>query len=217
MAFFKRQKEELTKQGLKQCPRCSKPKSISEFTKNKSTKSGLSCYCIEHRKEYRINIKEKISIYNKIAIIESHKKYPWKRVLKNIQSRCNNPKNDHYKYYGLRGIECKITEKELKFLWYRDKAWLLKKPSIDRKDNDGKYELSNCQFIELVINSQKDKITVPVLQYDLNGNFIKEWKSVTEAKKILGIDNSAIHKCCKGNKNYSHSGGFIWKYKIKSF
>ena len=48
-----------------------------------------------------------------------------------------------------------------------------------------------------------------VLQYDLDGNFIKEWESISEAKKRLGINN--ITYACNGK--YKHAGGYIWKYK----
>jgi group I intron endonuclease len=58
----------------------------------------------------------------------------------------------------------------------------------------------------------------PILQYDLNGNFIKEYKNNQEVinlflKPINKTKNSsAIHACCKGKQN--KSCGFIWKYKI---
>jgi hypothetical protein len=52
----------------------------------------------------------------------------------------------------------------------------------------------------------------PLLQYDLNGNFIKEWSSGTEVKQILKINSSNIPACCRGKKKTV--GGFIWKYKI---
>lgn len=48
-----------------------------------------------------------------------------------------------------------------------------------------------------------------VLQFDLDGNFIQEWKSAYEVFKQLGI---SISKCLKGNKE--SSGGFKWCYKI---
>lgn len=40
-------------------------------------------------------------------------------------------------------------------LWERDRAWLLKRPSIDRIDPDGHYEVRNCRFIELSENSRR--------------------------------------------------------------
>ena len=39
-----------------------------------------------------------------------------------------------------------------------------------------------------------------VIQYDLQGNFIKEWGSVTGAGKKLKIDCSSISGCCKGKR-----------------
>ena len=50
-----------------------------------------------------------------------------------------------------------------------------------------------------------------VLQYDLNGNFIKEWEYILLASKELGVCLSSIGQCCKGK--LKKAGGFVWKYK----
>lgn len=52
---------------------------------------------------------------------------------------------------------------------------------------------------------------IPILQYDLNDNFIQEWESATNVKNELGFNNSAITNCCKGKIKSSY--GFKWKYK----
>lgn len=54
------------------------------------------------------------------------------------------------------------------------------------------------------INQQRKKIN----QYDLEGNFIKQWESVSDIKKELNITN--IASCCKGR--YKQCNGYIWKY-----
>ena len=53
----------------------------------------------------------------------------------------------------------------------------------------------------------------PVLQFDKQGNFIKEWPSAKAAKKETGAKN--VFEVASGYKNqlYKSSGGFIWKYK----
>ena len=51
----------------------------------------------------------------------------------------------------------------------------------------------------------------PILQYDLKGNFIKEWLSGREAYRQLGIHYGSISLCCQ-NKTKT-AGGFVWKYK----
>lgn len=49
-----------------------------------------------------------------------------------------------------------------------------------------------------------------VLQYDLEGNFIKEWKGTKEPSVELNIHRSAIRNCLIGI--VKTAGGFIWKY-----
>lgn len=52
-----------------------------------------------------------------------------------------------------------------------------------------------------------------IIQYDLNGNFIKEWDTVTNASKGLGINRLTISGCLRGQ--VSRAKGFIFKYKVK--
>lgn len=54
-----------------------------------------------------------------------------------------------------------------------------------------------------ISNRQKKRI----LQYDLEGNFIKEWETVSE---VLRLFNN-VSKALKGK--YKTCGGYIWKYK----
>ncbi len=47
-------------------------------------------------------------------------------------------------------------------------------------------------------------------QFDLNGNLIKKWGSITSVANFYNIDGSAISKVCRDKrKTYK---GFIWKY-----
>lgn len=50
----------------------------------------------------------------------------------------------------------------------------------------------------------------PVLQYDKDGNFIREWDTMTEAETTLKITHK-IHFVCQGKRKTC--GGYIWKYK----
>lgn len=52
-----------------------------------------------------------------------------------------------------------------------------------------------------------------VIQLDLNGNFIKEWESISEIEKKLNIIKTALGNCLK--KRSKTAGGFIWIYKEK--
>ena len=180
------------------------------YLKNKENcKKYKEKYDKEHVKEnkkYRQKHREKISQRHK----KWRKGHRWMESYYSAKYRCENKNNKDYERYGGRGINFLITIEEVKKLWFRDKAYLMKKPSIDRENNDGNYEFSNCRFIELVENSAKDK-RKPINQYDLDGNFIRSWKSQTQAQKELGFLNSHISEACLGK--YKQSCGFIWRFK----
>lgn len=51
----------------------------------------------------------------------------------------------------------------------------------------------------------------PILQYDLEGNFIKEFSSSQEVQRILGYNSSLIRSCCRNE--IATSKNFIWIFK----
>lgn len=53
----------------------------------------------------------------------------------------------------------------------------------------------------------------PIIQLDLQGNFIREWQSIKEARETLRIESSGISACCKKKKRHKTYKGFIWVYK----
>lgn len=67
-----------------------------------------------------------------------------------------------------------------------------------------------------VSRAARNRCTVkPVLQFDLDGNFIREWPSVLIAAEGLNINvryRSKIYRCCNGHQ--AHSAGYVWKWKL---
>lgn len=51
----------------------------------------------------------------------------------------------------------------------------------------------------------------PIEQYDLEGNFIKEWDSAAQIERDLGFNHSNISKCCLGRYNVAYN--YKWKFK----
>lgn len=128
----------------KKCSKCKLIKPIIEFLRYKSGKNVgryfsycKSCHAI-YRKKWEQNNR-------------------WLHHYEMARYRCNAINGA---YYGR--IKFFITSKEVKYLWFRDKAYLLKHPSIDRIDNNGNYTLENCRFIELGENARRGRLgTIP--------------------------------------------------------
>ena len=51
----------------------------------------------------------------------------------------------------------------------------------------------------------------PIIQYTLDGKFIREWESQAEASRQCGIHFGSISNCCLGRSKTA--GGFIWRFK----
>lgn len=51
----------------------------------------------------------------------------------------------------------------------------------------------------------------PILQFTLDGDFLKEWECIATAAKFYNVDKSSVMRCCQGK--FKKSAGYIWKYK----
>ena len=54
-----------------------------------------------------------------------------------------------------------------------------------------------------------DSKKISIIQYDLYGNYVKEWDCATSAEKELGLSSGSISRCC--NKQRTNSGEYFWK------
>lgn len=142
-------------------------------------------------------------IKNRYDINKSYiKNHPWLPHYANARTRCTNPKSPSYYYYGNKKILFKMTTEDFKELWFRDKAFLMGKPSIDRKDNDGHYTKNNCRFIELSKNISRAKKDKPCFSSmrKLTDNQVKNIRQLyysenhtqTELSKIFNVYSTTI-------------------------
>lgn len=106
------------------------------------------------------------------------------------------------------------------------------KESFSRKGKIGKRGKDNHLFgkkrpkevIDKILNTKKlngsyDKVAKknnkPIIQYDINGNFIKEWSSIKLASESLGLHSGTIGRVCSEKHMHKTCGGFKWEFKNK--
>lgn len=144
------------------------------------------------------------SLGSRKLMSKSHK---GKKVPKEVREKISKSKTNHPMYSNewrekisnsLKGRDItwahKISESTKGLSRFEGKTHTLKTKEIMSKNRKKNY-----------LNLHKQK---PVIQYDLNMNFIKEWKSVTEASYVIKGDIAA---CARGKQKTS--GGFIWRFK----
>jgi len=142
------------------------------------------------------------------------------RVWATMKHRCNNPNNKQYKDYGGRGIsydprwEDYIIFKEDMYDSYLEH---LNKhngdTTIDRKDNNGNYELSNCHWAtrrEQNCNQSQNKLFIGV--YIMSGpsyGYREVSKNQSEFARKYNLESTCISRCLR-YKLKIHKG---WKFK----
>lgn len=107
-------------------------------------------------------------------------------VWQTMKQRCNNPKNQKYKWYGAKGVTyCEEWESvEVFYKWCLSNGYE-EGLTLDRIDSNGNYEPKNCRFVP-ISEQQSNKTNTHFIEY--NG----EIHTLTEWSKILQIPRSTL-------------------------
>ncbi len=110
------------------------------------------------------------------------------RIWAHIKDRCFNDKNDAYKNYGARGITvCEKWKKDfMSFYNWAMANGYKENLTIDRMDNNGNYDPSNCRWITV---KEQHRNTRKNVYLSYNG----ETKCVAEWAEKLGISKETLY------------------------
>lgn len=114
---------------------------------------------------------------------------------------------DHYRQARLRVIASGFTISK-KARNKISKRFLGKSLSIEHKKKIGIANKGNILTLE-TRRKIAERHKKPILQFDLLGNFIKEFDSIKQAQEETHIEH--ICRSCKGKQ--AHAGHFKWQYK----
>ena len=147
--------------------------------KNITNGKSLSCGCIQRE----------LLIKNFTKHGASSKKERLYVIWKNMKSRCFNSSNPSYDRYGGRGITV-CEDWKNNYISFRD--WAINNGykddlTIDRIDNNGNYEPTNCRWATIKEQSRNRNTNVFV---EYNGKIFV----VKDFAKIIGIDRHTLSK-----------------------
>lgn len=84
---------------------------------------------------------------------------------------------------------------------------------ITNEDNMAKAWKTGARTLKKSYKRGKDNVNSrSVMQYDLQGNFIKLWYCIKDIERKLGFDNRNISACCRNKKKTAY--GYKWKYAL---
>lgn len=164
-----------------------------------SLKSGNSKSCGCYRKQITIerNTKHGFSRRGENGTSIYH-------VWRSMKDRCLNPNNAQYVNYGGRGIKiCKAWEQS--FISFKDWAFANGYHvglTIDRINNDGNYEPSNCRWVDYYVQANNSRQCRFVT---INGqtHTLKQWC------KLLEVPYSTVMNRMQRNKKLSYEDALL--------
>lgn len=138
---------------------------------------------------------------------------PWYKFYNRMITRCKP-----YREYGKRGIKVLVSKDDVRDVWFRDKAYLMDNPSLDRIDGRGDYSKDNIQFIEYLKNIEKKSLfsqekmkARSVKRISLDGKSVRIFRSVRMAAKSVGIHSTYLSKYLLYDLN-RNGWGYRWEF-----
>lgn len=82
------------------------------------------------------------------------------------------------------------------------------------------YDLSNlewCTALENNLHARDNGLHISdgdkaVEQFTVDGRYVRQYKSISEASRQTGANRCAIGKVARGVSRYKTAGGFVWRY-----
>lgn len=189
---------------------------------------GITCQDINRRwKEGKRYLeKNKNGAYIHPIFAKAIKKYTWKRFTHEVRFDNLTEKDakmievDLIYYYKKIGKSYNVSDGGDGFL---GKIVSEEHKEILRKANLGKKHKEESKILMSLHMQGREpwnkgkswseehikKVSRPVLQYDLDGNFIREWDTAKEAMEQMNAPK--VREVCSGARK--SSGGYIWKWK----
>lgn len=157
------------------------------------------------------------NIHNNLHLQRAYNKYGEDKFTIEILEFCNKDNIIEREQYYIDTLKpeyniCKIAYSTIGVIPSKETRLKMSKAHKDIKHTqESKEKMSRIHLGKKLSNGHKLAISngmkKQVLQFDKQGNFIKEWNSVVEATKIY----SNVSPVLKGKRKTA--GGFIWKYK----
>lgn len=196
------------------CPNCH-----SQTSNFRGKNSSVDLECLE--------ITKQTAESKMLFLIEQEKKQSEMKKINNKSKDCVEPKKRFCEVCGkeLNNKQTKFCSEECMFINARknipSKVELLeesyKHNSLESLSKFYNVSATACKKwakkYEIYDNIRNNfsSFSYPILQFDIYGSLIREWKNADEIEKELGFKKKNIQKAC--NKHCKTSNGFIWKYK----
>jgi hypothetical protein len=129
------------------------------------------------------------------------------RIWRGMRQRCSNPNVAAFPRYGGRGIiVCEEWGSFIKFYDWAMANGYSDALSIDRINNDGNYEPTNCRWATTKAQGRNQPQNRAVIRSDG-----KRFNYVSDAARASKTTTANIALVCKGRRK--HAGGFGWSYE----
>lgn len=197
------------KEGLI-CIHCNTWKPPSAYSKNKKAFLGIRSTCRDCAK-----IEKETFYKSKKGVIQTI----WDSQKRSAKEREMNPPS-YTKEWFFEWVESQDVFHEIYDKWIQSGYDRWQKPSVDRLDPFESYTPTNIEVTTWQENVDRNLKAVkkgearveyaPVIQLDMEGNFIKEFINVRIAERELNIAYQNIWKVCNNRRN--HAGNYKWMY-----